>query len=255
MAKPWEQYQTSAKPWESYQENNQSAEQPQEKTWGDVAGGAAKEFIPSVGRLVGGIAETVIHPVDTATNLGKLVVGAGERGVENIVGQFNPELVAFNRQINQPSESEQMASGVGEFYGNRYGSAKGFKEALATDPAGVMADAATMLTGGGAALTKAGLVRPGALAQRAASFVDPLALTAKAIGKTAKLAGKGTTAALGVTTGAGSEPIRQAFKAGKEGGDTAASFRGNLRGDIPMDDVLQSARQDLQNMNAAKNAE
>lgn len=229
--------------------------QPKNRTWTETAGEAATSFLPSVGKMIGGIAESVIHPIDTATNLGKLVVGAGERGMENIVGQVNPELVAFNRQIKQPSESEQLASNVGEFYKNRYGSEQGFKEALATDPAGVMADAATFLTGGGAALAKAGIAPVGAAMQKVASAIDPLAITVKGASKLAGLVGKGTTAGLGLTTGVGAEPIKQAYSAGKRGGEAAQAFMENLRGNVPMDDVLNTAKQDLQNMNAAKNAE
>lgn len=267
MANPWERYQTTeAKPWEKYsapsgdvlQNLGASSFDDQavpDRTWGQTATDAAVSFIPSVGHMIGGVAESVTHPLDTAGNLGKLVVGAGERGVENIVGKFNPDLVAFNKQLNTPGEAEQIASAVGKFYGDRYGSMPGFKNAIATDPAGVMADAATLLTAGGAALTKAGMTRSGALASKASSMVDPLALTVKGIKGIGWIAGKVAAPVLGMTSGVGSEPIKQAYLAGQKGGATASLFKGNMRGDIPIDDVLNSAKQDLHNMNAAKNAE
>jgi hypothetical protein len=119
----------------------------------------------------------------------------------------------------------------------------------------VLADAATVLSGGGAAVTKAGLLPAGAALQKTAALVDPLALTVRAAGKVAAPIGKAVASGLGVTTGAGAEAIKQAYQAGKQGGGAATAFRENLRGNAPMDDVLNTAKQNLANMNAAKTAE
>ncbi|MDD5688483.1 MAG: hypothetical protein PHE88_11710 [Elusimicrobia bacterium] len=155
---------------------------PQSQSWGDVATGALTSFVPSVGKMVGDVASTVIHPIDTATGLAKTIVGAGEAGTEKLAGMVNPELVAFNRQINKPSEEQQMAGQMGDYYKQKYGSMEGFKKALATDPAGVMADAATVLSGGGAAVSKLPLLeKAGIQLSKAGAAVDPLAMTAKAI--------------------------------------------------------------------------
>jgi hypothetical protein len=62
----------------------------------------------------------------------------------------------------------------------------------------------------------------------------------------------GVKAALGMTTGAGSESIGQAFRAGKAGN---ADFMANVRGEVPVTDVLDRAKQGLQAMSAAKAAE
>lgn len=155
---------------------------PKEQSWGDVAGSAAANLLPSVGNMIGGVAETVMHPIDTATNLGKMIVGAGEAGTEKLAGMVNPELVAFNKKINAPSSEQQIASNVGDYYAQKYGSMEGFKKALAQDPAGVLADAATVLSaGGGAAAKIPALQKAGIALSKAGAAVDPLALTAKAI--------------------------------------------------------------------------
>jgi len=60
---------------------------------------------------------------------------------------------------------------------------------------------------------------------------------------------------LGTSTGAGAEAIKQAYLAGKEGGKKADTFQANMRGDAQMTDVLDTAKQDLAKMNAAKTAE
>jgi hypothetical protein len=238
---------------------------PKSQSWGDVAGSAAANFLPSVGHMIGGIADTVVHPIDTATNLGKAVVGAGENLVEKAVGAVNPELIDFNKQVNSPSSSQQMAGQIGDFYKQRYGSMEGFKQALSKDPAGILADAATVLTGGGAALSKLGKVGAipaelgladlGTLASKAGNAINPIAIAGKLASGTAKIAGKGLSSGLGVTTGAGAEAIKQAYSAGKKGGQAADDFKGNLRGNTPMQEVLETAKQDLSNMNAAKTAE
>jgi hypothetical protein len=67
----------------------------------------------------------------------------------------------------------------------------------------------------------------------------------------AKLAKQG----LGVSTGAGTEAISQAYKAGRAGGQAAQEFKQNIRGEVPITDVLDVAKQNLADMNAAKQAE
>ena len=115
-----------------------------ERSWSNVAGSAIQNLIPSTGRVIGDIAETVMHPIDTAKNIGKLGYGA----IQNAL----PESVV--NAIGADKESQDMASNVGQFYKDRYGSMEGFKEALATDPAGILMDAGSAFTGGGAAISK-----------------------------------------------------------------------------------------------------
>jgi hypothetical protein len=52
----------------------------------------------------------------------------------------------------------------------------------------------------------------------------------------------------GVTTGAGDLALSEAYKAGKEGNKT---FIGNMRGEVPMEDVLYQAKGSLANMQKA----
>lgn len=71
----------------------------------------------------------------------------------------------------------------------------------------------------------------------------------KIAGETGKLAGRGVAAltknTLGLTTGAGAETFGTAYRAGKEGG---TSFLDNMRGNVPMTDVLDSAKDALSKM-------
>ena len=235
-----------------------SAKPVGEKSWGDVAQQSVSNILPSVGNLIGGVAHAVAHPIDTASSLGGAIVGAGESITGKIASMVAPELVA-----NTPiSEREKLANQLGDFYKQRYGSMEGFKQALSTDPAGILADASTLLTGGGSALSKIGalskssnLARAGELVSTAGSAVDPLANTVRAGGAVAKVVSKALPEVIGIQTGAGADAIKEAYNAGKEGGKRAESFQSNLRGEVPMQDVLDTAKQNLSQMNAKKSAE
>jgi hypothetical protein len=71
----------------------------------------------------------------------------------------------------------------------------------------------------------------------------------KVAGEAGKLTGKAisglTKNTLGMTTGAGAETFSTAYRAGKEGG---TSFLDNMRGNVPMTDVLDSAKDALSKM-------
>jgi hypothetical protein len=55
----------------------------------------------------------------------------------------------------------------------------------------------------------------------------------------------------GLATGAGEEAFKQAYKAGKEGNET---FIANMRGTVPMENVLNDAKANLSALKAEKNA-
>lgn len=62
--------------------------------------------------------------------------------------------------------------------------------------------------------------------------------------------GKAAVGTLGETTGAGASSIRNAFAAGRQGGQAADAFKANLRGTAPMEQVVTEAKDALQNMRA-----
>ena len=223
-----------------------NAQPKPERSWGDVAGSAVQNLIPSTGRVIGGVAEAVMSPVKTAKSLVDLGAGA----IQNAL----PESLV--NAIGADKPSQEMASNVGQFYKERYGSMPGFKEALATDPAGVAADAASVLTGGSLAAARVpGMSRLAEGLKRSASAVDPLANVARGARAITRGAGSTAAALLGNTTGAGSEAIKQAYSAGRAGGSKADEFSGNMRGNVPMTDVLDAAKADLSVMQKMKSAE
>jgi hypothetical protein len=206
--------------------NSMSPQKPM--TAGDVATGAVRNFPSSVLGLVSNLATAVTSPIETAKSV--LDLGAG------ILQAALPERLV--QAIGEDPNSREVARKVGEFYVDRYGSVEGVKKAVAEDPAGVLADAATVLYGGGAALRASGAAAPAAAVQRAGSAIDPLAVIGRgAVGALAPIAG--------MTTGAGGEAIRQAFEAGRTGGERGRMFRENITGVTDPENVLNAAKQNL----------
>lgn len=196
---------------------------------GDVVAGAIRNFPESAFNLVADLATAVTSPIQTAKSV--LDLGAG------VLQAVLPESIV--QAIGEDKPSREVARKVGEFYADRYGSVEGAKRAIATDPAGVLADAATVLYGAGGALRAVpGAERAAAVTQRAGATIDPLS---------AVMRGAGTVVpqVLGMTTGAGGEAIRQAFEAGRAGGERGRMFRENISGAVPQENVLTAAKQNL----------
>jgi hypothetical protein len=198
----------------------------------EVVTQAVKSFPTSLKNVLMGTYEAVSSPLQT----GKTIIDIGAGALQNIL----PESVV--QAIGEDKASREVANKVGQMYVQRYGGVEQAKRTIANDPAGFLSDVSAVLTGGGAVAPKLG---------KAASMVDPLSLTAKAVGT----AGKAVAPVLGMTTGAGAESFRQAYKSGREGGTAAEQFRSNITGTAPMTDVLDMAKQNLSNMNQAKQAQ
>jgi len=164
--------------------------------------------------------EAVTSPIET----GKAVVDLGN----SVLGK-----------MGVTDASPEMADRVGKFYTNRYGGVENAKETFATDPAGFLADAATILTGGGAAVRQIpGAAKVGKAVERAGAAIDPLNVATKAV----KGGGKVAAAGLGFTTGAGTRAVEEAAKAGYRGGEQGQAFVGQMRGTAPVTDVVETIK-------------
>lgn len=208
-------------------------------TAGEVATGALVNLPSSAFNIAKGLYEAVTSPIKTVKGI--LDIGAG--GLQNLL----PE--RFVEFLGEDKASREVANQVGQFYSDRYGSIEGAKRAIATDPAGVMADLSTFLTGGATLAPKGGALAT--KLSQAAKMVDPIQLTAKGV----VAAGQSVAPVVGMTTGVGTEAARQALRAGYEGGNIGKLFIENLRGNVPTEVVLDAAKQNLAAMNATKQAE
>lgn len=229
--------------------------------WKDVPLKAATNLLPSAARFVGGMAQSVFHPIDTVSGLLDATAGAAQNALPKPVVDF------VNRFEINPQASQRAvktADAIGQFYKDRYGSAEGIKNAVATDPVGVAADVSTVLAGG------AGLARAAAnltanapkisnalasIASKTSALADatnPVNALTYAAKKGAEATGFAGRTALGLTTGQGPENIRTAFESGLK---NKTSFIDNLSGKADMVDALDAAKQNLANMGAQKAAE
>lgn len=205
---------------------------------GEMLGKAAVNLPSSTMRVLKETAQAVINPIDTAKNVLDLGAGLLQNALPESVVQF----------LGEDEKSRNLARQVGTFYVDRYGSVEGAKQAFAQDPAGVLADVSTVLGIGGATLPG----KVGAVTSKAARAIDPVNLAIKSTGATSKLVGNIVAETLGKTTGVGGEPVKQAFKAGVEGGEQGRKFTENLRGTAEMTDVLENAKQALARMQSDK---
>lgn len=203
-----------------------------ELSWSDVPGKAWDNAGASAVHTAKTLAYPFMHPIDTLTgfkNIGHGLISkaAGALGVEQ-----DPQWKA---------ETEAPANAVGQFFKDRYGSVDALKNTLATDPVGALVDTTAVLGGGGAILGRApGVVgKAGQAVSKVASAIDPVAN----VGRAAKLAGKGVSAALGTSTGAGQLPVETAFQAGRANNPT---FLDHMRGNAPATDVLDMAQEAVQ---------
>lgn len=222
------------------------------KEWSQVPSRAGETFLPSAGRFAEGMYHMVTSPQQTAANLTKLGQGAIEImldkiGLEDVVNFFG----------RHPSHQE-FARNVGEFFANRYGSEEALMNTMANDPVGFMADAATVIYGGSAALSGlgkgaqvAGMERTGAAidvagaaGQKTAGYIDPLMLTGKAVSGGAKATGL-LSAGL---TGLAPDVLSTAYQSGKAGGAKGEAFRDAMRGDLDAGTIVTQAQDALKEM-------
>ena len=179
----------------------------------------------STANFAGGIYQAIRHPIDTATTVSDLGAGIvmsampeswleslGPTGLRVLFGDRNQEM-------------KSLAKDVGKFYVNRYGSLNKFKRAFAEDPVGILSDVSAVF-GTAAALAPA-KVAPKLNA--VAKAIDPVNVAAWGTSKAGSMMEKGATGFVGTTTGAGQQPIREAYSAGREGGKRADQFTGHMR--------------------------
>jgi len=185
---------------------------------------AAQNIIPSTLQLGKDIIQPLIAPVEFL----KSTYSLGKGIIELTIPGEQPD--------------EKTAKAVGEYLANRYGGMENIRETFAEDPAGILADAAMLLRGGGALVTKIpGLQKTGQVISEVGKKVDPVEYLYKggklATQKTGQVAGD----VLGLTTGTGGEAYRQAVKAGQTGGDVERLFTGEMRGDSDGLDIVSQA--------------
>ena len=225
--------------------------------YGEMLGKAVVNTPASAGRMVSGLYEAVTSPVQTISGLMDVAAGGLQnvlpKPVTDFINQFETNPEAAQRAVN-------TANAMGGMYKERYGTLEGIKNTIATDPVGVAGDLSTLLAGGaGLARGASAVAGPGRVGSTISSVADklstasnvtnPINAMVKAPAKAYELASALTKQGLSLKTGVGTEPITQAVKAGREGNTT---FVENMRGQVPITQVLDDAKTNLAKMNLDK---
>lgn len=149
---------------------------------------------------------------------------------------------------------------------DRYGSMAGFKQAVATDPLGVIGDASVIFTLGGSAAARApGVIgRAGTATARVGAALDPLSFAGNMAARGATALPEGVKAApgtiaregLSMTTGAPASAFGQAFERGAGRQRVGATpitkaFREGISGDVMPETLVENAKSAMQEMRSA----
>ena len=230
-------------------------------TWAQalVQGG---QNLPSSSIKAGGeIVDAVMNPIETGHTLLKLMQGSFHLILPDEIQQkFDPE--------GKTEESQAMAQAVGKYFVDKYSSEDSIKHVVATDPASVLMDIATVLSGGGAVLTKTGQLTSlakvssaGNALQKTAKYTDPIvapiALTGTAINKTGVVGREVFGAASGTGGAAVANVVDEARAGAREGtllgrGEQGQAVTSAMRGNGDLIEVLNIAKRDLDIMKTKK---
>ena len=134
---------------------------------------SVRNFLPSLGRVATDIGTAVMNPIDTGKAVGNLALSGGA----NLL-QTGYDLAGSDYQVPNQEAGEAFAGMLDD----RYGSMDALKRTAMEDPAGILLDLSSILTGGGGAVAKIG-GKVGAMGQKVADvgrFIDPITGAVKA---------------------------------------------------------------------------
>lgn len=197
--------------------------------FGGVASEAASNLVPSAIQFGKDVVQPFVHPVETAKAIGNVVGGAAQKLIPGEQGQ------------------EKYADAVGQFFADRYGGLDALKQTMAKDPVGFLADLSVVLSGGAGLGARApGIAGQVAKAAGTASrAIDPINQALKVAKTAGRGVGEAAAFSTGLSTGVGGGSIKAAAKAGFEGGQAEAALAKNMRGSVPMEEVVTEAKSAL----------
>jgi hypothetical protein len=221
----------------------QSAPAQRDYSLGEIVPAAVTNFPSSAANFYGGIVDAVTSPIDTIKSVFQLGGGAALAALPKNAQDF---LMSVGNDPAKMQESINMAKAAGGFYADRYGSASGFKRAIAEDPVGVAADFSTLLSGGATATAR---VAPTAskVSQALADFSNPMAPFALAA--ETRVPGTGRTVGENIATGGG---LLYDVATGRAGERTARNILTQSIGESNLPAVAQLSDPRFANMSAAE---
>ena len=271
MAAPWEEYASTAPavmPWEEY-----SPEAP-EKSLASRIGQHGGNLLAGALRGAGSIGSTLISPFESSS-----ANQQRRQSMDDALQSMGAEPDSKMYGAGKLGTEIAGTAGAGGVIGNGLMRAAPLVARAAPAVANLMTKAAPVIQSGGLSLganaptnavsnlllrsaggavnggISAGMVNQNDIGE-GAMYGGALPGAAKVARAAGSMLGKGATGAikhtLGMTTGTGGNSVATAYKSGLEGG---TSFLDNMRGDVPMTDVLQSAKSALGKMRLDRSAQ
>jgi len=189
------------------------------QSWGDVGSSALKNLPKDLSSIGAGTIEAVKHPINTANAL----LDVAEGGVQSIpgVGDF-----LLKHGLSE-QDNRAKAAAFAQPFKQDFGSMEGFKRAVAERPANTALNVLTGVTG------LSGLAKAGA----------------KAAAPVARGAGATVGQIIGdIGTHTGGETIRDAARAGFQGGAKLEALTSNMRNKVPQSAIVDLEKQALANI-------
>ena len=184
-----------------------------QRQWGEIPRESLSNVLPSSARLVKETAEAVLHPIDTAQS----VLDLSNAAMQSVLPDSVRELM-YKINPDAAKNPEKLTAAI-DYYKHRFGNEEGLKEALATDPAGIVADLFTILQPA-RAITKSNALTK-------LSNFDPNVAPIKAVQAVSNA--NIPSAITGAMTGTGSDVMHTLYKAGQEGGNKLDAALQHLR--------------------------
>jgi hypothetical protein len=233
---------------------------PTDYDLGEVPQAALRNLPKSATQFAEGVAESVMHPVQTKENLLNLgysltglpwvekQIARGARGLGLISEEKKADIEKFTEQQTAPRDA------FWKLLKDRYGSWENLKRTMAEDPVGFLGDASTVVSGGAGVLSKVPGLEKAATVSRAADVINPanlvtrlpLAAGSKAMDLAAGLSGS--------VTGAGGQALRDAATV-SEGSipflrkpEQSEVFLGHLNGTRPASEIVDLGKSALDKM-------
>lgn len=142
--------------------------------WSTVGEEALKSLPESAWKFGVGVTSPIHSPIQTAKSL----YGLGEGLVSKAAGLF------VEQDPEEKAKAEAVVNALGGDYAKRFGSWRGFKQAVARDPVGMVGDISAPLTlGGGAAVRGAGIIGKAGKAASTAGIIEKAGKAASTVGK------------------------------------------------------------------------
>tara|TARA_R110000822_G_scaffold89932_4_gene208023 strand:+ start:602 stop:2191 length:1590 start_codon:yes stop_codon:yes gene_type:complete len=204
------------KPWQTLPD--------EEMAWSTALVSGAQNLPMSTVKAGGEIVDAVIHPIETGHTILKLMQGSFHLLIpDDIQKRFDPE--------GKTEESQQMALQVGQYFQEKYGGEENIKHVIATDPASVLMDIATIMTGGAALVSKVGklskvaaIESAGSKTMSAAQWVDPITASLKGTGKAITGAGILSRELTGATSGVSGNTVGAVYDTSRESSKDGSFF-------------------------------